>query len=57
MKIEDLRKKIFISSQYCTYYLEEDKTVISGIMHNCGYKYGEKLSDDVIFSVERTMRK
>ena len=55
--MRDLRKRIFINSQYCNYYIEDKKTVIAGIMRGFGYKFNQKLPEDKINELETKYRK
>jgi len=57
MSANDIRKNIFINSQYCTYYIDNKQTVVAGLMRNIGYKYQNLLSEGQISLVEKTHRK
>ena len=57
MDINDLRKQIFINSQYCNFYNEKNGTVLAGIMRSYGYKYSIILPDEKIKEVNKTYRK
>ena len=57
MDIKDFRKLIFINSQYCTYYLENKKTVLAGILRNNGYKFQQILPDETLEYINKTSRK
>lgn len=57
MNLNDFRKKIFLNSQYCTYYIDKGCTVLAGIMRSCGYKYAVKLPEDKISQINYIYRK
>lgn len=57
MNINDYRKKIFLNSQYCTYYNENNGTVLAGIMRSLGYKYSVVLPQEKLKEINRTYRK
>ena len=57
MDIKNLRKQIFINSQYCTYCIESGNTVAAGIMRNVGYKFFEKFDDEKIQILNSVYRK
>lgn len=57
MDINDYRKKIFLNSQYCTYYSINNYTILAGIMRSCGYLYSVKLPDEKLKEVNKTYRK
>lgn len=57
MNMKDFRKSIFLSSQYCTYYIENGCTVLAGIMRNYGYKYAVKLPQEKLIQVNAVYRK
>lgn len=57
MNINDLRKLIFVNSQYCNWYNVGNNTVLAGIIRNDGYLYKEKLSDAQIQIVDKEYRK
>lgn len=57
MDINDLRKQIFINSQYCNFYNEKNGTVLAGIMRSYGYKYSIILPDEKIKEINKTYRK
>ena len=57
MNINDYRKKIFLNSQYCTYYNENKSTVLAGIMRNFGYRYSVLLPDEKLKGINKTYRK
>lgn len=57
MDINDYRKKIFLNSQYCTYYNERNNTVLAGIMRSFGYRYSVILPDEKLNEINRNYRK
>lgn len=57
MDMKNFRKNIFLNSQYCTCYEENNSTILAGILRNCGYKYSNKLSDDNKNSISKKYRK
>lgn len=57
MNINDYRKKVFLNSQYCTYYNENNSTVLAGIMRSFGYKYSVVLPDEKLKEINKTYRK
>lgn len=57
MGINDYRKKIFLNSQYCTYYNINNYTILAGIMRNNGYLYSVKLPDEKIKQINKAYRK
>ena len=57
MDINDYRKKIFLNSQYCTYYNVNNNTVLAGIMRSNGYRYSVKLPDEKLQQINKTYRK
>ena len=57
MDINDYRKKIFLNSQYCTYYNINNYTILAGIMRSNGYLYSVKLPDEKLKEVNKTYRK
>ena len=57
MNMNDFRKKIFLNSQYCTYYIDNGCTVLAGIMRNLGYKYAVKLPQEKLTQVNLVYRK
>lgn len=57
MNMNDFRKKIFLNSQYCTYYIEKDCTIIAGIMRSFGYKYAVKLPKEKLAQINAIYRK
>lgn len=57
MNLNDFRKKIFLNSQYCTYYIDKSCTVLAGIMRSCGYKYAIKLPEEKLTQVNVVYRK
>lgn len=57
MNIKDFRKKVFLNSQYCTYYIDNKLTVLAGVMREFGYKCRGKLSAEVLEKIDETYRK
>ena len=57
MNLNDYRKKIFLNSQYCTYYNESKGTVLAGIMRSFGYRYSVILPDEKLKEINRIYRK
>ena len=55
--VKNFRKKIFLNSQYCTYYFEGKTTVLAGIMRSFGYKYSIELPEEKLKQVNTTYRK
>lgn len=56
MNIRDFRKNIFVNSQYCTYYLDQNNTVAAGILRSNGYKFQNKFSEEQILKLEKMYR-
>lgn len=57
MDINDYRKKIFLNSQYCTYYTVNNNTILAGIMRNIGYRYAVKLPEEKLREINKNYRK
>lgn len=57
MDINDYRKKIFLNSQYCTYYNVNNNTVLAGIMRSNGYRYSVNLPEEKLQQINKTYRK
>ena len=57
MDINDLRKQIFLNSQYCTYYNFNNNTVLAGIMRSNGYRYSVRLPEEKLKNVNKNYRK
>ncbi len=57
MNMNDFRKKIFLNSQYCNYYIDRGCTVLAGIMRSFGYKYAVKLPQEKLIQINATYRK
>ena len=57
MNISDYRKKIFLNSQYCNYYNENNGTVLAGILRKFGYMYSVVLPDEKLKEISKTYRK
>ena len=57
MNMNDFRKKIFLNSQYCTYYIDNGCTVLAGIMRSFGYKYAVKLPQEKMTQINAVYRK
>lgn len=57
MNMNDFRKKIFLNSQYCTYYIDKGCTVLAGVMRSFGYKYAIKLPVEKLAQVNVVYRK
>lgn len=57
MDIKDFRKNLFINSQYCTYYIEKNCTVLAGIMRSIGYKYEITIPEEKISEINAVYRR
>lgn len=57
MNIRDLRKLIFMNSQYCTHYFVGNSTILAGILRNNGYLYPQKLDKPSLKELGREYRK
>lgn len=57
MDMNNLRKYIFLNSQYCTYYNVNNNTVLAGIMRSNGYRYSVRLPEEKLQQINKTYRK
>ncbi len=57
MDINDYRKKIFLNSQYCTYYNINNYTILAGIMRSFGYRYSVIIPEEKLKEINKTYRK
>ena len=56
MDINNLRKILFINSQYCTYYNENKNTVLAGVFRDYGYKCANILSQNELNIISQKYR-
>lgn len=57
MDINEYRKRIFINSQYCTYYNVNNNTILAGILRSNGYRYSVRLPQDKLKQINKVYRK